>query len=368
MWVIAVYLIFQAAVIGGLLSEPMKRNKEQSDYPKHTSQSRKTLAASKMKKHSTMEYNINHLNYLKSLFYQVEKYQDIKECQLNQSLNLFYGLESNDNTNWKENFKGSLICEGEKTKKGKQKFINISEEDFKSIKADDIIKQAFEKKLAIQDQLNKLYNDNSNLKYTVIYEAPPFSLLVKKNNGSFEFEFDAEFILDDICSSPYSDAIKSCFNLGPVGCNIYNILLNNNCGFFDVIPFPLPITSDLRKQWATEEKFLIEGKRIFVHFFEWAVEAYKLNNEFSNDVKHNIAIGIPLNNAISLYEYYAAPDKSLEFGKHNNLKILFNAPHTIDLVNKKSGLWIHPYKNCVISTSNTPNAELMKLAFDITSS
>ena len=54
----------------------------------------------------------------------------------------------------------------------------------------------------------------------------------------------------------------------------------------------------------------------------------------------------------------------MEFGDHENKKIAFNDPHSIELKNKKSGLWIHPFKNCVISTSNTPNAELMKLAFD----
>lgn len=311
-----------------------------------------------------MEYNNEDLNYLKILFYQGIKYHDIDEAQLNRSLNLFYGLESDGNPNWKKKFKGSLIREVEKTKKEEQKFINISKEDFDSIDEKDIIKQAFKKKEGIQDQLNKLYKASLNLKFTIIYEAPPFSLLVKKNDASYEFEFDAEFILDDICSSPYSDAIKSCFNNNG---NISDILAINNCGFFDVIPFPLPITSDLRKQWATEEKFLFDGERIFVHFFKWALEEYKSKANFSDDKKHNIAIGIPLNNAISLYEYYA-PDKSLNFGEHKNLKILFNAPHTIDLVNKKSGLWIHPYKNCVISTSNTPNAELMKLAFDITSS
>ena len=374
MWVIAVYFIYQAAVIGYLPSEFMKRNKEQSDYPKPPSQSRKTLAASKMKKQTTMEYNKEGLDYLKNLFYDKINYENLDHNKLNRSLNLFYGLEFDEKPNWKKKFKGSLIREVEKTKIEEQKFINITKKDFDSIDAKDIIKQAFKKKEGIQDQLNKLYKASLNLKFTIIYEAPPFSLLVKKNDGSYEFEFDAEFILDDICSSPYSDAIKSCFSPGPVERNISDILLENNCGFFDVIPFPLPITSNLRKQWATEEKFLIDGERIFVHFFKWALEAYKLNleayklnNIFSNDKKHNIAIGIPLNNAISLYEYYA-PDKSLNFGEHNNLKILFNAPHTIDLKKKNSGLWIHPYKNCVISTSNTPNAELMKLAFDLTSS
>lgn len=117
MWVIAVYLIYQAAVIGYLPSEPMKRYKEQSDYPKPPSWSRKTLAASKMKKQTTMEYNKEGLDYLKNLFYDKINYENLDHNQLNRSLNLFYGLEFDDNPNWKKNFKGSLIREVEKTKK-----------------------------------------------------------------------------------------------------------------------------------------------------------------------------------------------------------------------------------------------------------
>lgn len=317
-----------------------------------------------MKKQTTMAYTEEDLNYLKILFYEEENYQNIDEVKLNRSLNLFYGLESANNTEWKKEFKDSLKCKGEKTKKGKQKFKDISDTDFNSIEEKVIIKQAFEKKKQIKNQLDELYNNSSDLKFTIIYEAPPFLLSIKENDGSFNIEFVAEFILDDTCSSPYSDAIKGSFSDTQ---KISEILKINKCGFFDVIPIPLPINSDLRNRWATEKKFIFNGERIFVHFFKWALEKYTTKVKFSNNEKHNIAIGIPLNNAITLYEYYA-PDKILEFGTDENLKILFNAPHSIDWANKKSGLWIHPFKNCIISTSNTPNAELMKLAFAVTSS
>ena len=84
--------------------------------------------------------------------------------------------------------------------------------------------------------------------------------------------------------------------------------------------------------------------------------------KISTKEKHKIALGVPLNNAITLYEYYAQ-QKEVKFC--NNQNILFNAPHSVNFENKKTGLWIHPFKNCIISISNTPNADLMKLAFDL---
>ena len=309
-----------------------------------------------------MKYESPDLEYLKKLFYEIDCFNNVNEKKLNRSLNLFYGLAADENTQWKKEFKDSVKCKGEKTKKGKQKFTKILLGNFEEVGAEEIIKQAFEKKFEINKQLENLYNFDSVFNSTIIYEAPPYLLSIKEKDGKLKNEFVAEFILDDNCSSPYSDAIKGCFN--GKGMTISKILQDNKCGFFDVIPIPLPISSDLRNQWATEEKFVINEKRIFVHFFEWAIENYIKNAKIASQKKHKIAIGIPLNNAISLYEYYA-PDKILEFGTDENLQILFNAPHSIDFAKKKSGLWIHPFKNCVISTSNTPNAELMKLALDI---
>jgi hypothetical protein len=314
----------------------------------------------KKQKIQTM-YNIDDLNYLKNLFYKFEKLEDVNSEKLNKSLNLFYGLTSKNNEDWKEEFKDSIKRKAEKSKEGKQKFINVSPNDFKEIETKEIIKQAFLKKNSIKQQLKSLYANKSTFKSTIIYEAPPYLLSIMEKDGSLNNEFVAEFILDDKCSSPYSNAIRGCFNNKET--QILDILTKNDCGFFDVIPIPLPINSNLRNQWATEEKFVFDGKKIFVHFFEWAIENYIKEAEISKDEKHKIAIGIPLNNAITLYEHFA-PTKIVKFGKHKNHKITFNDPHTIDLKNKKSGLWIHPFKNCVISTSNTPNAELMKLAFD----
>lgn len=315
----------------------------------------------KMKKQKEIIYQLEDLKYLFQLFYNINDFDLVDWEKLNKSLNLFYGLKSENNEQWKKEFKDSLKCKGQKTKEGKQKFTDISSDDFNNFEVEEIIKKAFEKKKDIKNKLDIFYQCELKFKSTIIYEAPPYMLSVRENDGTPKNEFVAEFILDDTCSSPYSNAIRGCFENENE--KISEILRNNECGFFDVIPIPLPINSDLRNQWATEEKFVIDGKRIFLHFFEWAVINYKLKDKISTNKKHKIALGIPLNNAITLYENYT-PIGILEFGEHENQKVLFNDSHSIDFKNKKIGLWIQPFKNCIISTSNTPNAELMKLAFD----
>jgi hypothetical protein len=308
-------------------------------------------------------YEIDDLNYLKDLFYNFEEFNQVNLGKLNKSLNLFYGYKAENIEHWKNEFKDVIKKKGAISKIGKQKYVDTNTDEYKSITTKTIIEKAFEKKTDIKCKLNNLYESNFFNK-TIIYEAPPYLLSIKESDGTAKTEIISEFILDNECNSPYSNAIRGCFD--DKNSSINSILKKNNCGFFDVIPMPLPINSDLRNKWATEDRFLISGKRIFVHFFEWALDNYKRKVNISDKQKHKIAIGIPLNNAITLYENYAS-NEIVEFGYHQNQKILFPEPHSIEFKNKKLGLWVHQFKNCVISTSNTPNSELMKLALDVKS-
>jgi hypothetical protein len=308
-----------------------------------------------------MTDNLDELNYLKTAFYDIDDIGRVDMCKLNKSLNLFYGLKPDPNPSWKSFFKGVVKLNNGKSKKGKQSYEDVAIADFNNLKPEEIIKVVFDKKKDIKDKLNCLYKNEQNFKSTIIYEAPSFLSILTKKDDTLKCEFVAEFILDDICSSPYANSIRGCF--GEQETKMIDLLKKYDCGFFDVIPMPLPINSDLRNRWATDDKFKFNNKRIFVHFFEWAVEQYKTKAKISNEQKHKIAVGIPLNNAITLYENYA-PNRNVEFGEHANQIITFNTPHSINLNHKKNGLWLHPFKNCVISTSNTPNAELMKLALE----
>lgn len=287
---------------------------------------------------------------------------------INIALNVFFGnFNENDtvnelnNTYWVDKFKSSIKERYSVTKNGVTKY-KLKEPDqhtIENLSEQKIIDMGKSKWDKIKMSLQKYFD---SLKYpiskTLIYEAPPYLISIDEQN---EKNFEAEFIFDQKCLSPYVNAIKNCFthNNGKVDV----ILIDNSVGFFDVIPIPIPINSDLREKWATDKKFIIDNKRIFVHFFEWALEIYlfKLNEKFETE-DHKIAIGIPLKNAISIYEH----------AKNNNdwpgyeLDINFCDAHNFnDTYTKPEGLWVQPYKNCIIGSSNTPSGELMKLAFEL---
>jgi hypothetical protein len=300
------------------------------------------------------KYNEKHLDQLKKCFYED---LDLKSSEdlttLNVALNLFYGSDPKDNTNWVNAFKDS-IKKKDKVTKGKQKFVDAGEVVKKKVMQDFsiIIEPTLTKSRIIKKQLSNLIKGFNEIEKTIIYEAPPYLISI---DDQFKSEFVAEFILDKESVSPYSTAIRNCFSTPG---DINEILCKNKCGFFDVVPLPLPINSKLRNSWATDDKFKIGNKRIFVYFFEWAIENYQKSLKFSNN--HKLAVGIPLKNAITLYEHYIVNEFKL-----GNQPINFCEPHNIHPNLKKEGLWIQSYKNCVISTSNTPNGDLMKIAFDI---
>jgi hypothetical protein len=298
-------------------------------------------------------YTPDHLDLLREIFYSELEYAGDGRRKINIGLNLFYGYPAENTEQWKLGFRDGVKKPVGKTKKGELKLEGIPSKEFKALSVQPIIDAALVKASVIKKKLVGLYQ-GSNFNKTIIYEAPPFLLSIHETSA----DFVAEFILDNSCTSPYAKAITSCFN-APDNTPIMDTLRANCCGFFDVIPIPLPINSDLRNLWATDERYLIDGKRIFVHFFEWAVEKYLSQASVVTTCPHQLAVGIPLNNAITLYEHYAA-NGPLEF---NGVHIDFNAPHSIPFSDKKVGLWIHAYKNCIISSSNTPTADLMKLAF-----
>lgn len=315
---------------------------------------------------------------LKHLFKCFYRDLDGDPASLNIALNLFFGnfdkstcVKNLNNESWKIFFKSSIKERYEVTKIDKYdkivtkyKLKDPSKIVLEKLSKDNFLREAKKKWGEIKLNLNNYFTElKFPIQKTIIYEAPPYlvSIVDDKNNNEFNTKFTAEFIFDTTCSSPYEKAIRNCFE--NEASLIQDVLINNKVGFFDVIPIPIPINSALRKLWATEERFIIDGKRIFIHFFDWALEIYlsKLGEKINKD-DHKLAIGIPLKNAVTLYEYAA---KNNEW-PGNDLDKKFCAPHVFDHNNpKKEGLWVQQYKNCIIGSSNTPSSDLMKLAFEI---
>jgi len=312
------------------------------------------------------------LLYLFECFYRpLDKDNPSHQAKLNIALNLFFGnfetstcVENLNNNDWTRFFKSSIKEKYEtQNKDGNVKFKlkDPKKGTLDKWEENNYLQEAKIKWGDIKKSLDKYFIDLKTINKTLIYEAPPYLLSIDESKN---LKFEAEFIFDKGCSSPYVNAIRNCF-LEQESTEISQILISNDTGFFDIIPIPIPINSDLREKWATEDKFLIDNKRIFVHFFEWALEIYlfKSKNKICSD-NHKLAIGIPLKNAVTLYEY-AEEEK----GWPKQIGTNFCAPHQFNETNKKLvGLWVQQYKNCIIGSSNTPSGDLMKLAFGITSS
>lgn len=317
--------------------------------------------------------NDESLKYLFKCFYSDLDSDVDKDKILNMGLNLFFGNfdygKTNENEDWKNNFKNSIREKYEviKTNKDgktptKYKLKDPSKKTLESLSANTYIVKAKEQWLKIREGLSEFFEKiKKPINKTLIYEAPPYLLSIVEKSDSVETNFEAEFIFHPDCSSPYVNAIKNCFDNKKD--TISDILAKNGVGFFDVIPIPIPINSDLRTLWAVDEKFIIECKRIFVHFFEWALKIYifKLGDRIDKD-NHKIAIGIPLKNAVTLYEYHS--EETNWFVDNYISCIDFSEGHSFNAKNKKPlGLWVQQYKNCIIGSSNTPSGQLMKIAF-----
>jgi hypothetical protein len=314
------------------------------------------------------------LKCLFKCFYQnLDKNNEADKETLNIGLNLFFGNfddgKTNEKEDWKNNFKNSIREKYKVIKVNKDgtittkyKLKDPSKETLDSLKTDDYLTEAKNKWLQIRLELDKYFDE---IKYpickTLIYEAPPYLLSIVEKSDPVKTNFEAEFIFDDNCKSPYEKSIKNCFENKEDKISV--ILSEKGVGFFDVIPIPIPINSDLRTLWAVDKKFKIDKKRIFVHFFEWALKIYlfKLKGRIDTE-NHKIAIGIPLKNAVTLYEYHS--EKTNWFNYFFS-KINFSEQHNFNEKVKPEGLWVQQYKNCIIGSSNTPSGQLMRMAFDI---
>ena len=308
-------------------------------------------------------YSKKNLDCLKACFYEKLSNED---SRLNIGLNVFFGNKPENDVNWKDSFKERIIQLTEKRLESEKVIITrkeISKQNLANIDPINIINNGRKKWEEIQKLLDAFLKELKNklgsnqLEQTLIYEAPPYKITYSIDNESTEFI--SSFIFDDNCSSAYAQSIKDWADSKN---NSSKILVTKKTGFFDVIPIPIPITSELRTSWATELKFEIEGKRIFMHFFEWAVEDYlkRLDKtDISVSDNHKVAIGVPLNNSVTLYEYY-------ESNSPEN-KVLLKELLTPNNFQKKginyTGMWLQHYKSSIISPGNKPLGKLIENAF-----
>jgi hypothetical protein len=299
----------------------------------------------------------NLLEDVKSIFYDLLDLNEIKNQEkIHRALNYLFDSGYSNEPHWVDAFKSFIKGKVEAGDNSDFEIENKSMKvDWDKIKLnweDLIIKPAKQKWEDTGSKLGNFYSKIKCVDKTLVYEAPPFKIKITiDEKGNLMSEFKAAHIFDGDCTSNYANAIK-----GNSDDTVQDILNSNKIGFFDVIPIPLPITSEMRKKWATHENYFIEGKRLFVHFFEWAKDAYLESIKLDTLQKdHQFAVGIPLNNAITLYEYF-----------HDSKEECYEKFCTLNnpTENKLEGLWLPLYKNCIMGTSNTPSGELLRRHFN----
>ena len=225
---------------------------------------------------------------------------------------------------------------------------------------------------------NYLENIEKTIRHIIVYEAPPPCQSEEKIKEKY-------FLISN--NGAYATTIKKTFNADEK-VHVSKFMSKKNIGYFDLIMAPMPLSSDLRKKWSTENKWQIDGKQLPVILFELGIAHLILKNK--NIENPTFAIGTPALTSTSIFEYYS--DKLLKvwikknekksvcniiFGdaenNHlNNHKLLFtsnlsitNSQTTHKIRGEQGRGIIYPlFKSNVISGSNYLSELLMKNAFD----
>jgi hypothetical protein len=225
--------------------------------------------------------------------------------------------------------------------------INIIKEEIELIEyLSSTWKQIFE----VHNEYIKSLQKNP-IESIIIYEAPPFP---KEGN--------LNYILLDTPTGPYSNAINHAFTEGD---SISDKLINKRALFFDLLMLPIPLSSTIRRDWSTKDKFKIDGKQLPVVLFEMNL-VYYLNMlsdkgiDPSTDIK--IAIGTPHLTALGIYNHYCEHDLKINTIDFKNIKT--SLIDTNKLVNKLELMdYVVPlFKSCFVNASNNPDGELLKHA------
>lgn len=229
--------------------------------------------------------------------------------------------------------------------------------------------------LNFQTNLQDLQEGLNNIKNIISFEAPPF-----KVNKNIEYNGEYVFSKDPIVSNAYYSSIKNTFETEEADCLLTELLIKNETGFFDIIPLPLPFDSDLRKKWSTNDNFNISGKPLTVHLFEWALIDFlnKINFEKVDISDLNFALGMPTNTSVSILDYYSENElkisrinKSFKISEKNECGTTLSSIKSVNSIDSKvgkntlKGMTIPLFKSNVVGSSNFPNSELIKLAFNL---
>lgn len=226
----------------------------------------------------------------------------------------------------------------------------------------------------------------------IVFEAPPFCGIKKLdhffiNGGNYltSFTFNQVFTLkiknvklDNLfqLNLPYYNNKRKQYKifknpernrkLMEIKNNIEKAI-NSGIVYIDLSMIPLPITSNIRREWSTNKKYLFGNQQLPVLMLEWALKKLKsrfetagIKNPFSRTCQ--IAIGTPINTSSSIFEYYSDKLLKIDTDVYFDLSTV-NFP---DVFKKKpylKGYTLKQFKFNVIDNT-TPTEKFVKNAFD----
>lgn len=187
------------------------------------------------------------------------------------------------------------------------------------------------------------------VKALIASESPPFK--VDENERFLGSHLLGEEKTDK--SGPYYSAIRSCFeNENSIAEN----LLENNVLFFDILPIPLPVDSELRKKWSTSEQFYVDDMPLSAWLFKLAIDHYSDKYKCTFDKNTNVALMMPTNTSIGIF--LQAKDGNYLSELSSKLRERTTDEDDEELL--KSGITPPRYKANVMGSANTPSNELLK--------
>jgi len=226
--------------------------------------------------------------------------------------------------------------------------------------------------------LIKIYKAlNRKIERIIVYEAPPFGKKHFFKEGNKSNYFTAFTFWKD-------SVLKNCID--KVWCSMVtkNIEINDRTiskstkenikkaiqsgiVYIDLTMIPLPLTSDIRKEWSTNKKYLFGNKQLPVLMLEWALEKLKLRfkeggitNPFSPTCQ--IAIGTPINTSASIFEYYSNTLLKIDTDVYFDLAIV-NSPEVFKKKPYLKGYTLKQFKFNVIDNIS-PTWRFVHNAFD----
>jgi hypothetical protein len=152
-------------------------------------------------------------------------------------------------------------------------------------------------------------------------------------------------------------------------------IISSDIVYLDLFLMPMFMDSTIRKRWSTEREYFFYDKSIIVFLLEWTLQDFKARLGRQNEKLFSknclIALGMPLNTSIAIFEYYYSSNYLLEqYYENGGLQRNYtdisrlNSPTAFKKL-VASGTTFPMFKSNVIGGNHLPDYNLVRNAFNL---